>query len=453
MPEPENKPTFVLIHGAWAGSWVWDALKPELEAAGHRVLAFDMPGNPQHPAAAEDISMAGCMAHIAAACAEIEGPLLLVGHSGGGVIELDRRFGGSEVGWQRDTELFKLPVTLAAGLSWDYQGEGRKGFANQFGRKGSLQRDEFNRVESREAYLISTWQLAPRWSLTAGARYSKVKFDSDDSYFIDGQDDSGSVRYDQTSPALGLSYQWTPEISLYGAIGQGFETPTAQELAYRPSGSGLNFDLQPSKANNAELGFKLRRARTQVDVAVFYTRVDDEIVTAEPQLNTDRSTFANAAKSTRQGIELSIQQQLADNLTGYLAYTWLDARFDRYRNSNGEDLAGNRLPGVPRHSLYAELAWQPADGFSTAIEMQSLSQRYANDTNSADAPGYAAFNWRASYRRQLGNWQLEPFARIDNLTDREYIGSLIVNGAGARYYEPAPERNWLLGVAVQYRWP
>ena len=86
MPEPVNKPTFVLIHGAWAGSWVWDALKPELEAAGHRVLALDMPGNPQHPATAEDISMAGCMAHIAAACAEIEGSLLLVGHSGGGVI-------------------------------------------------------------------------------------------------------------------------------------------------------------------------------------------------------------------------------------------------------------------------------------------------------------------------------------------------------------------------------
>ena len=85
MPE-QQKPTFVLIHGAWAGSWVWDALKPELEAAGHAVLTLDMPGNPQHPAAEEDISMAACMAHIAAACAEIEGLLLLVGHSGGGVI-------------------------------------------------------------------------------------------------------------------------------------------------------------------------------------------------------------------------------------------------------------------------------------------------------------------------------------------------------------------------------
>ena len=373
----------------------------------------------------------------------------------GGVIELDRRFGGSELGWQRDTELFSLPVTLAAGLSWDYQGEGRKGFVNiprQNPGKGAIKRDEFNRVESREAYLISTWQLAPRWSLTAGARYSKVKFDSDDDYFTDGQDDSGAVRYDQTSPALGLSYQWTPEISLYGAIGQGFETPTAQELAYRPSGSGLNFDLQPSKADNAELGFKLRQDRTLVNVALFYTETDNEIVTGAKQLNSGRTTYANAGKSTRQGIELNIQQQLSNSLSGYLAYTWLDARFDRYQSSTGDDLAGNRLPGVPRHSLYAELAWQPTDGFSTALEMQSLSQRYANDTNSADAPGYAAFNWRASYRQQLGHWQLEPFARIDNLTDREYIGSLIVNGAGARYYEPAPKRNWLLGVAVQYRW-
>ena len=373
-------------------------------------------------------------------------------YSGGGVIELDRRFGGSELGWQRDTSLFALPVTLAAGLGWNYQGEGRKGFVNQFGRKGGLQREEFNRVESREAYLLSTWQLAPRWSLTAGARYSKVNFDSDDKYLADGQDDSGSVRYDETTPALGLSYQWTPTVSVYAAVGKGFETPTAQELAYRPNGSGLNLDLRPSTADNAEVGFKLRRDRTQIDVALFHARVDDEIVTGEPQLNTERSTYANAGKSTRRGLELSVEQQLASSLTGYLAYTWLDAHFDRYINGNGDDLAGNRLPGVPRHSLYAELAWQPTEQVSTALEMQSLSQRYANDDNSANASGYAAFNWRASYRQQLGNLQLEPFVRIDNLTDREYIGSLIVNGAGARYYEPAPERSWLLGLDVEYRW-
>jgi len=107
---------------------------------------------------------------------------------------------------------------------------------------------------------------------------------------------------------------------------------------------------------------------------------------------------------------------------------------------------------VPRHSLYAELAWAPDNGFSTALEAQSLSQRYATDDNQSKAPGYAVFNWRAGYRQELGSWALEPFARVDNLADKQYIGSLIVNGAGARYYEPAPERNWLVGVGLQYSW-
>lgn len=370
----------------------------------------------------------------------------------GGVIELDRKFGGGEFGWVRETELFNLPVELAAGLTYGYQGEGRKGFVNNLGRKGELKRDEFNRVDSKEAYLISTWALTSQWSLTAGVRHSRVEFESEDDFLSDGSDDSGKVDYQQTTPALGISYQWSPALTLYAAAGQGFETPTFQELAYRPSGSGLNFDLQPSESRNAEVGFKLRQGNTRVDAALFYTRVEDEIVTGVEQATTERSTFANAGRSNRHGLELAIEQQLAYNLNAYLAYTYLDAQFDEYTDGNGNDFSGNSLPGVPRHSLYAELAWAPDNGFSTALEAQSLSQRYATDDNQATAPGYAVFNWRAGYRQELGNWALEPFARVDNLADKEYIGSLIVNGAGSRYYEPAPERNWLVGVGLQYQW-
>ncbi len=370
----------------------------------------------------------------------------------GGVIELDRRFGGGEVGWLRDTQLFSVPVELAAGLTYGYQGEGRKGFVNNDGRKGDLKRDEFNRVDSKEAYLISTWALTNQWSLTAGVRHSRVEFESEDDFLSDGSDDSGSVDYRQTTPALGVSYQWSPALTLYAAAGQGFETPTFQELAYRPNGSGLNFALQPSESVNTEVGFKLRQGDTRVDVALFYTRVNDEIVTGVEQATTERSTYANAGKSTRRGMELAVEQQLPYDLNAYMAYTYLDARFDQYTDGNGDDFSGNYLPGVPRHSVYAEVAWAPAGGFSTALEAQSLSKRYATDDNQATAPGYAAFNWRMGYRHAVGNWALEPFARVDNLTDKEYIGSLIVNGPGSRYYEPAPERNWLVGVGLQYQW-
>jgi iron complex outermembrane recepter protein len=372
--------------------------------------------------------------------------------AGGGVIELDRRFGGGEIGWQRDTQAFGLPVELAAGLTYDYQGEDRLGFVNQQGNKAGLQRDEFNRVDSQDLYFISTWTLAPQWTMTAGLRHSQVEFESDDNYFADGSDDSGKVLFERTNPALGLSYQWTPALSLYAAVGRGFETPTAQELAYRPDGAGVNFALSPARSLNSEIGLKLRERDTSFSAALFHTRVNDEIVTGPNQALTGRQTFANAARSTRRGLELALDQRLGHGFNAYAAYTYLQARFDRYADG-ANDLSGNRLPGVPRHSLFAELAWQPENsGFSTALEAQGLSKRYANDRNQESAAGYAVFNWRAAYRHQLGGLQLEPFVRVDNLGDRQYIGSLIVNGPGGRFYEPAPERQWLAGIGLQYQW-
>ena len=373
--------------------------------------------------------------------------------AGGGVIELDRRFGGGELGWQRDTRLFDLPVTLAAGIAYHYQGEQRRGFVNEQGLKGGLMRDEFNAVDSQEAYLISTWQLAPRWELVAGLRHTRVEFDSDDDFLADGQDDSGHTRSQRANPAIGLNWNWTPQLSLYAALGQGFETPTFQELAYREDGAGMNPALKPSVSRDGELGLKWRDDQTRLDLALFHSRVRDEIVTGPNQVFTGRSTYTNAGRSTRRGVEFSIEQDFAHGVSGYLAYTWLDASYDSYENADGTRYDGNRLPGVPRHSAYAELLWQPAGtGFHTAIEAQGMSRRYATDDNLHSASGYGVVHWRAGYRHQLGNLTLEPFARLENLTDRDYVGSLIVNGAGDRYYEPAPGRSWLAGLGVQYQW-
>lgn len=373
--------------------------------------------------------------------------------SGGGVIELDRRFGGGELGWERDTQFFNLPVTLASGVAYNYQGEERKGFANANGNKGGLQRDEFNAVDSQEAYLISTWQLAPRWELVAGLRHNRVVFDSDDDYLIDGQDDSGRMSVHRTNPALGLNWQWTQAVSLYAAFGQGFETPTFQELAYRPDGAGMNQALKPSLSRNAEVGLKWRADNTRLDLALFDSRVKDEIVTGAGQIVTGRTTYTNAGRSTRRGLELSVEQQFNPDLRGYFAYTWLQAEYDRFVDSDGVDHAGNQLPGIARHSFFTELVWQPqGSGFSTAVEAQGMSKRYATDDNQHKVPGYAIFNWYAGYQQAIDNVTLEPFVRLDNITDREYIGSLIINGSGARYYEPAPQRSWLVGLGLQYQW-
>ena len=114
--------------------------------------------------------------------------------------------------------------------------------------------------------------------------------------------------------------------------------------------------------------------------------------------------------------------------------------------------AGNHLPGIPAHSLYGELNWQPASGVSTAIEAMYRSELYVEDSNSArSAPSYALFNWQARFEQRVGALTFNQVLRIDNLLDRDYIGSVIVGDGNGRYYEPGPERAWYVGAGVQYR--
>jgi iron complex outermembrane receptor protein len=69
-----------------------------------------------------------------------------------------------------------------------------------------------------------------------------------------------------------------------------------------------------------------------------------------------------------------------------------------------------------------------------------------NDANSDAAASYAVFSASMGYTAQLGPWELGGFVRGDNLGDRRYAGSVIVNESNARYFEPAPGRTWLAGV-------
>ena len=111
------------------------------------------------------------------------------------------------------------------------------------------------------------------------------------------------------------------------------------------------------------------------------------------------------------------------------------------------------MPGIPKTSLYGEFGWKEQSGrFGAALETIANSRVYAEDTNTATpAPGYAIVNARVQASQQLGGWRLKQFARLNNLFDRDYVGSVIVGETNRRYYEAAPGRNWVLGLSAQYQ--
>ena len=102
--------------------------------------------------------------------------------------------------------------------------------------------------------------------------------------------------------------------------------------------------------------------------------------------------------------------------------------------------------------VYGELGWRYAPlGLSTALEARWADKVFTNDLNDESADTYTVVNWRVGFEQKSGGWRLTEFARVDNIFDEEYVGSVIVNEANRRYYEPAPGTNYTAGVSVSYQ--
>jgi iron complex outermembrane receptor protein len=239
---------------------------------------------------------------------------------------------------------------------------------------------------------------------------------------------------------------------VYATYGEGFETPTFAELAYRPVGTGLNFDLEPATSRAFEVGAKAIIARRhRVNVAWFAIDTDDEIVINAA--TGGRTTFRNAGKTRRRGVELAWDGDLGYGLTAHAALTWLRAEFASDFATGSPPVivpSGNKLPGVPARTAFGELAWvpQPLPWLSTAVELQYVDRIYVNDRNSDFAPAYTVVNVRAGVDQRFGNVRMRAFARVNNVADRNYVGSVIVGDTNGRFFEPSPGRNYFVGATV-----
>jgi iron complex outermembrane recepter protein len=80
-----------------------------------------------------------------------------------------------------------------------------------------------------------------------------------------------------------------------------------------------------------------------------------------------------------------------------------------------------------------------------------MSNIAANDANTAFAGAYAVFNVAGGYGAEIGSTRLSAFVRLNNLLNRRYIGSVIVDDSNAGYFEPAPGINVLAGITATFR--
>lgn len=373
----------------------------------------------------------------------------------GGVVDLDRTYGGVGVRWTRRFGAGDEAASFTVGAEHDRLAERRRGFVNGAGRMGALRRDEDDRVSNADVFAQFQWHPGPRWVVSGGARHSQVRFSSADAYVTaQNPDDSGRVRFSRTTPVAGVLFKASPAAHLYANAGEGFETPTFAELAYRPGGAtGLNFALRPARSRHAEAGIKVRSGQwLRADAALFRIETRDEIVTNSSAGG--RTDFKNAGRTLRRGAELSLHARLPFGLEAHVAYTKLQAEFrDAFTTGSPPAVipAGRKLPGVPATSAHGELLWRHGSGWHAAVEARHASRVFVNDANGDAAPAYTVASLRVGHEGALGRWRHRAFLRIDNATDRRYAGSVIVAEARGRYFEPAPGRGHFLGIELSRR--
>lgn len=381
------------------------------------------------------------------------GPQANPRHSGG-VIDFDRSFAGLSGRWIGRFDLAGGRLTTTVGAEYEQSKDDRRGFENFIGATlgvmGNLRRKENDSVSSFDQYAQLEWQ-GERWTFTGGLRHSQLRFKVKDEYLSNG-DDSGNVSYEKTTPMGAVMYRLSDGVNLYASAARGFETPTFNEMFYSSGGGAFNFSLKPSNSTHYEGGVKAMLGdASRLDLSLFQIKTDNEMVVLSSLGG--RTAYQNAGPTTRRGAELAVDSQWQHNLTSRVAYTLLDARYDESFTASGSTVnAGNRLPGISKQGLYGELAWKhPATGFHAGIEGIARSKVQVEDTNTAQAaPGYAIANLRLGIERPIGQTTVGGFFRLNNLFDRQYVGSVIVSEGNAKYYESAPGRNWLAGVTVKH---
>ena len=391
--------------------------------------------------------------------------------SGGGVVDFDRHYNGFEA----KLSLRLGDADVVAGVARDNQQDQRRGYENftgagaaaVLGVTGKLRRDETNRAVSDDAFVQALLPLSDALALTGGVRTGKVHLSTGDHYIVlpGNKDDSGVLDYSYFNPVAGLRWTLQPGWTLHASVANGFESPTLGELAYRADGAGgFNTGLKGQSSRQFELGSKWRVGTVALDAALFIADTRDEIGVLSN--SGGRSTFQNVGRTRRQGLEAGGDWRVMPGLRLAASLTLLQAKYlDNFLTCAAAGCpsvgtpkvavaAGNRIAGTQASSGWAEVAWRPGlvPG-EVGLELRGNARSAANDTNTVFAPGYGLVNLRWSGRVALGQSDaLELLARVDNAADRVHVGSVIVNDANGRFFEPGTPRSLLLSARWLHAW-
>lgn len=361
-----------------------------------------------------------------------------------GIIDVSRWSGGIRATFDKSFERLEI----RGGAEVKLQRDDRAEYSNDGGRKGAVQIDQLETVWNRALFASATYS-SNGFQLLGSLRFDNLAFSSD----AVSPDASGSRDFYALNPAIGISFE-AGSARIYSNLSTSFEAPTTTELVNRPDNEeGFNPEIQPEKTVGWEAGVRgeLMEGSVEYETALYHMWIRDLLFPY--QLAADGPVYyRNQGKTVHRGVEVLLNADLFPGVRLNTTYTLTDAYFQKATTLEGFSLEDREVPGVARHRWNNSLSWRPGDWLISANH-EFVSRHPVDNLNRAYNGSYHVVDAKLSYRLGLGRDRqvhLQPFVNVNNLLDRRYNGSVLVNAFGGRYYEPAAGRNWQVGLSLDF---
>jgi iron complex outermembrane receptor protein len=277
-------------------------------------------------------------------------------------------------------------------------------------------------------YLQDKIELLDNLIVAAGVRYDTFEQDSIDT----GPFASETSQTDSAvTPNVGIVYQPIEPISLYTSYSRSFlpaeDLDTEGEFLEPETGEGFDVGIKAELMENRLAG-----------TLAFFDITKQNVATTDP--NDPNALIATGEQRSR-GVDFDLGGEILPGWNILASYAYIDAEVTE---DNDATLVGNKLTGIPEHSL----------SFWTTYEIQSgglqglgfgggfnfVGARQGGLPNSFEVDNYFLTNAAIFYRRN--NWQAN--LNIDNLFDVGYIESV----GSSRTYGILPGNPFTLRASV-----
>jgi iron complex outermembrane recepter protein len=312
----------------------------------------------------------------------------------------------------------------------DFDGE-RKRFSDFFGVTSD------KTTKKNEAIYVQGEVKLADWTLSAGARDESVRYNFKPVINPFGTA-SAKDKQDIDAWDIGVNYQINSNLSIFSNYNQAYQAPDIDRLF--GFGFGFNGFIEPAKARTFNLGLNQISNKNRLKLTTFYTKLNDEIFL-------DVATFLNTNidKSHKYGFEVQDYFQFNDQLSASVIYNYTRAKIDREDRGAGA-YNGKDLPGVPKHSVVANLNWQFYTNAHLNLNHTWRSRAYAfNDLeNNFDQKQSTYETTNVALNYQYKNMQF--YTSINNLFEHENS----IQVADDSIYPVDFVRTWRVGMRADF---